>query len=122
MKQIDEWQGTQAAEVHTSFRSADRTNSTILGIRQVVRHQVLVLAFGGSNPSSPAKIGLNWRLSPERVAFSLVARSADQMFSGGEKEIWAAVGCAFWDFRIRFEPKISLASVFLPFRSALCAV
>ncbi len=27
-----------------------------LGIRQVVRHQVLVLAFGGSNPSSPAKV------------------------------------------------------------------
>ena len=27
----------------------------ILGIRQVVRHWFLVPAFGGSNPSSPAK-------------------------------------------------------------------
>ena len=26
----------------------------MLGRRQVVRHQVLVLAFGGSNPSGPA--------------------------------------------------------------------
>jgi hypothetical protein len=26
-----------------------------LGRRQVVRHQVLILAFGGSNPSAPAK-------------------------------------------------------------------
>ncbi len=26
-----------------------------MGCRQVVRHQVLVLAFGGSNPSIPAK-------------------------------------------------------------------
>jgi hypothetical protein len=28
---------------------------TTVGSGQVVRHQVLVLAFGGSNPSSPAK-------------------------------------------------------------------
>ena len=28
--------------------------SIILGSRQVVRHMVLVHAFGGSNPSSPA--------------------------------------------------------------------
>ena len=27
--------------------------------------------IGGSNPSSPAKIVLNWKLSPERAAFSL---------------------------------------------------
>ena len=31
------------------------TISKVLGIRQVVRHWVLVPAFGGSNPSSPAK-------------------------------------------------------------------
>lgn len=29
-----------------------------MGRRQVVRHQVLVLAFGGSNPSGPAKLSL----------------------------------------------------------------
>lgn len=28
--------------------------NSLLGIRQVVRHVVLVHAFGGSNPSSPA--------------------------------------------------------------------
>ena len=27
-----------------------------MGRGQVVRHQVLVLAFGGSNPSAPAKV------------------------------------------------------------------
>lgn len=31
----------------------------ILGRRQVVRHQVLVLAFGGSSPSGPAKLCIN---------------------------------------------------------------
>ena len=30
----------------------------MMGRRQVVRHQVLVLAFGGSNPSGPAKLSL----------------------------------------------------------------
>ena len=35
-----------------------------LGIRQVVRHQVLVLAFGGSNPSSPAKLVLTILTKP----------------------------------------------------------
>jgi hypothetical protein len=39
---------------------------------------------------------LNW--SPERTAFSLVLRSKSQMFSGGRKEFWAAVGCAFLVF------------------------
>jgi hypothetical protein len=28
----------------------------MMGCRQVVRHQVLVLAFGGSNPSIPANL------------------------------------------------------------------
>ncbi len=31
----------------------------MLGRRQVVRHQVLVLAFGGSNPSGPATLYIN---------------------------------------------------------------
>lgn len=31
----------------------------VLGRRQVVRHQVLVLAFGGSSPSGPAKLYIN---------------------------------------------------------------
>ena len=31
----------------------------VLGRRQVVRHQVLVLAFGGSNPSGPATLYIN---------------------------------------------------------------
>lgn len=31
----------------------------VLGRRQVVRHQVLVLAFGGSSPSGPAKLCIN---------------------------------------------------------------
>ena len=32
-------------------------SETTMGRGQVVRHQVLVLAFGGSNPSAPAKVG-----------------------------------------------------------------
>ena len=35
----------------------------------MVRHQVLVLAFGGSNPSIPAKFGLFWNWSPGWVFF-----------------------------------------------------
>ena len=31
----------------------------MMGRRQVVRHQVLVLAFGGSNPSGPATLYIN---------------------------------------------------------------
>ena len=41
------------------------------------------------------------------------------MFSGGEKEIAAAEGCVFWDCKIRFEPKISLARDFLANKSSL---
>ena len=32
-----------------------------MGCRQVVRHQVLVLAFGGSNPSIPAILEIKQR-------------------------------------------------------------
>ncbi len=33
----------------------------LLGCRQAVRHQVLVLAFRGSNPCTPAIISVFWR-------------------------------------------------------------
>ena len=41
----------------------------MLGIRQVVRHQVLVLAFGGSNPSIPAKLVLTILTKPRPLSW-----------------------------------------------------
>ncbi len=32
---------------------------SVLGCRQVVRHRILVPAFGGSNPPTPATIGMH---------------------------------------------------------------
>ncbi len=40
-----------------------------LGRRQVVRHQVLVLAFGSSNLSAPAKVEKSSESPPTRAVF-----------------------------------------------------
>ena len=93
-----------------------------MGRRQVVRHQVLVLAFGGSNPSVPAKLGFSRDFGRFPPDFSMVLRSKTQMFSGGETEKEAAVGCTFWDFRNRFEPSISLARTFFSVKSPLAVM
>jgi hypothetical protein len=58
----------------------------VMGRGLMVWQRFLVPEVAGSNPAVPAISGLNWNLSPERAAFSLVARSASQMFSGGERE------------------------------------
>ena len=47
-----------------------------LGRRQVVRHQVLVLAFGSSNLSAPAKVEKKSERSPEWAAFWVFPRNS----------------------------------------------
>lgn len=37
-------------------------SSDILGYRQAVRHEILILAFGGSNPPTPAKYTVGHRI------------------------------------------------------------
>ncbi len=44
--------------IHLRKHGTIRRRHAVMGRRQVVRHQVLVLAFGGSNPSGPAKLSL----------------------------------------------------------------
>ena len=41
----------------------------LLGSRQVVRHWVLVSAFGGSSPSSPAKLVLTILTKPRPLSW-----------------------------------------------------
>ena len=93
-----------------------------MGRRQVVRHQVLVLAFGGSNPSVPAKIEKKSKRSPARAAFWLAARSADQAVSGGDLILPSLQATTFLSFSNRFDPKISSKSPFCASKSRLSTI
>ncbi len=54
---------------HLQYNSIQCTTSGSMGCGQVVRHQVLVLAFGGSNPSIPARSSV---LNPSILAMKIV--------------------------------------------------
>ena len=53
---------------------------------------------GGSSPLIRTKNELFGKFERIQRSFSLVLRSKNQMFSGGRKESWAAVGCSFLEF------------------------
>ena len=93
-----------------------------MGCRQVVRHVVLVHAFGGSNPSIPAKLEKNSERSPAWAAFGLAARSADQAVSGGDLILPSLKATTFLSFSNRFDPKISSNSAFCASKSRLSTI
>ena len=55
----------------------------IMGRRQVVRHQVLVLAFAGSNPAVPAKLRTTLEVVLNFLDYSLVLEKYAAISSPG---------------------------------------
>ena len=67
-------------------------------VAQWIEQETSKLLAVGSIPTRGTKIGKKSELRRVSVAFSMAARSADHMVSGGRNAVGAAVGCAFLDF------------------------
>ena len=71
----------------------------------------------GSSPDRGSTIRLFSEIERECALFSLVARSANQMFSWGEWDFGSLEATAFLFLSLRFNPKISSNNDFLAFWS-----
>ena len=82
----------------------------------------MVLACGGSSPSTPAKLEKNSDRSPARAAFGLAARSADQAVSGGDLILPSLKATTFLSFNNRFDPNMSSNSTFCASKSRFSTI
>jgi hypothetical protein len=90
-------------------------------VAKLVRRRFLAPKIVGSNPTVPAIFGLFRNWSPIWAAFSLVARSASQMFSWGELELGRGESRACFLDKKRFNPSISAKACFNATGSAISA-
>ena len=101
----------------------------LLGCRQVVRQRVLVPSLGGSNPSTPAKLEIKSKLSPEWAIFWLRFFNSYQrqklLSAPFRKAVFEPATNLFWWLKVvrvlfciaRFDQKISSKTVFCLLKS-----
>ena len=73
-------------EISPYILAVSQYRTLLLGCRQVVRHWVLVPAFGGSNPSIPAKKNLSAIKPSNRMAFCILTVVDRHEVQGSEIE------------------------------------